>query len=123
MEFGFFFFFFQAEDGIRYWSVTGVQTCALPISGRGQAAGRQGGDSPHAEARQLAEHGRDRIERPPAPMLGPALGRPRDDGTRSGGVGGGAQRHGSDRRLAVYDRRRAHQTQTTLPSVSGVTDY
>src|SRR3989339_983465 len=23
--------FFQAEDGIRYWSVTGVQTCALPI--------------------------------------------------------------------------------------------
>src|SRR5258706_2134827 len=26
-----FFFFFQAEDGIRDWSVTGVQTCALPI--------------------------------------------------------------------------------------------
>src|SRR5258706_4039914 len=25
-------FFFQAEGGIRYWSVTGVQTCALPIS-------------------------------------------------------------------------------------------
>src|SRR5258706_8137906 len=24
-------FFFQAEDGIRDWSVTGVQTCALPI--------------------------------------------------------------------------------------------
>src|SRR5258706_14661162 len=30
-------FFFQAEDGIRDWSVTGVQTCALPIScGRGR---------------------------------------------------------------------------------------
>src|SRR5437016_7091461 len=27
----FLFFFFQAEDGIRDWSVTGVQTCALPI--------------------------------------------------------------------------------------------
>src|SRR6266853_4271511 len=27
----FFFFFFQAEDGIRYLTVTGVQTCALPI--------------------------------------------------------------------------------------------
>src|SRR5215213_6826263 len=27
----YFFFFFQAEDGIRDWSVTGVQTCALPI--------------------------------------------------------------------------------------------
>src|SRR2546430_9833837 len=25
-------FFFQAEDGIRYLAVTGVQTCALPIS-------------------------------------------------------------------------------------------
>src|SRR2546421_3514498 len=27
------FFFFQAEDGIRDLIVTGVQTCALPISG------------------------------------------------------------------------------------------
>src|SRR5690348_17774861 len=27
-----FFFFFQAEDGIRDGRVTGVQTCALPIS-------------------------------------------------------------------------------------------
>src|SRR5437762_10696569 len=27
-----FVFFFQAEDGIRDTSVTGVQTCALPIS-------------------------------------------------------------------------------------------
>src|SRR3712207_7394773 len=27
----FFFFFFQAEDGIRDIGVTGVQTCALPI--------------------------------------------------------------------------------------------
>src|SRR6266513_3937190 len=28
------FFFFQAEDGIRDRNVTGVQTCALPISGK-----------------------------------------------------------------------------------------
>ena len=28
-----YFFFFQAEDGIRDDLVTGVQTCALPISG------------------------------------------------------------------------------------------
>src|SRR2546427_995034 len=28
------FFFFQAEDGIRDLTVTGVQTCALPISER-----------------------------------------------------------------------------------------
>src|SRR5206468_5019674 len=30
----FVFFFFQAEDGIRDLIVTGVQTCALPISAR-----------------------------------------------------------------------------------------
>src|SRR5256885_3880739 len=29
------FFFFQAEDGIRDYKVTGVQTCALPIFTRG----------------------------------------------------------------------------------------
>src|SRR6266852_7079713 len=32
----FFFFFFQAEDGIRDATVTGVQTCALPICLRGE---------------------------------------------------------------------------------------
>src|SRR5436190_14131559 len=31
-----FFFFFQAEDGIRDHCVTGVQTCALPISRGGK---------------------------------------------------------------------------------------
>ena len=31
MVYVFFFFFFQAEDGIRDYKVTGVQTCALPI--------------------------------------------------------------------------------------------
>src|SRR5256885_10355779 len=30
-------FFFQAEDGIRDYKVTGVQTCALPISRRRMA--------------------------------------------------------------------------------------
>src|SRR5699024_12002388 len=45
--------FFQAEDGIRYRNVTGVQTCALPISGHGElyrptvtAAMARGWDSP-----------------------------------------------------------------------------
>src|SRR5258707_9142306 len=32
------FFFFQAEDGIRDIGVTGVQTCALPISAKQRAA-------------------------------------------------------------------------------------
>src|SRR3989441_7983994 len=46
----FFFFFFQAEDGIRDKLVTGVQTCALPISGslrlrvRRRPGWRGGGD-------------------------------------------------------------------------------
>src|SRR5256885_9938256 len=33
------FFFFQAEDGIRDYKVTGVQTCALPISAGGGGIG------------------------------------------------------------------------------------
>src|SRR6266567_6709857 len=38
-----FFFFFQAEDGIRDLTVTGVQTCALPIF-RVAAAARESGE-------------------------------------------------------------------------------
>src|SRR2546429_4146973 len=34
-----FFFFFQAEDGIRDVAVTGVQTCALPILCGGRRKG------------------------------------------------------------------------------------
>src|SRR5256885_8661700 len=41
-------FFFQAEDGIRDYKVTGVQTCALPISGVGGGGGTlpDGGGGP-----------------------------------------------------------------------------
>src|SRR2546426_6593985 len=35
-------FFFQAEDGIRDYKVTGVQTCALPISYTAAVARRLG---------------------------------------------------------------------------------
>src|SRR5439155_11747743 len=35
------YFFFQAEDGIRTGHVTGVQTCALPISGRQLGAAQE----------------------------------------------------------------------------------
>src|SRR5215216_1428907 len=50
----FFFFFFQAEDGIRDDLVTGVQTCALPISrrpGAVQRAARRADRRPRAAAR------------------------------------------------------------------------
>src|SRR5690606_18237647 len=39
-----FFFFFQAEDGIRDFHVTGVQTCALPISQIGTYTPTTGGE-------------------------------------------------------------------------------
>src|SRR5256885_15220439 len=36
------FFFFQAEDGIRDYKVTGVQTCALPIYASPNDGARRG---------------------------------------------------------------------------------
>src|SRR3712207_8116708 len=42
MSMQYLFFFFQAEDGIRDIGVTGVQTCALPISRRPLGAGTGG---------------------------------------------------------------------------------
>src|SRR2546430_5443398 len=42
------FFFFQAEDGIRYLTVTGVQTCALPISCTPSASRAPSGNAPIA---------------------------------------------------------------------------
>src|SRR5438067_2512982 len=51
------FFFFQAEDGIRDRNVTGVQTCALPISGKDWKHGKPTYVSALgiARARELAE--------------------------------------------------------------------
>src|SRR5437773_5268780 len=46
--FFFFFFFFQAEDGIRDRDVTGVQTCALPISPIGR--------EPHARSLRRGQY-------------------------------------------------------------------
>src|SRR3712207_8146749 len=45
-----FFFFFQAEDGIRDIGVTGVQTCALPISGPGTRLRSDSGNLRHIPA-------------------------------------------------------------------------
>src|SRR5690606_41032356 len=43
-----FFFFFQAEDGIRDFHVTGVQTCALPIYAVPRRSRRSSGACPAA---------------------------------------------------------------------------
>src|SRR5690606_40569043 len=63
------FYFFQAEDGIRDFHVTGVQTCALPISRRREVPAigrlpRRTAPAPHRQALQ-------------APAQGRVLGRPR----------------------------------------------
>src|SRR5690606_40741663 len=50
------FFFFQAEDGIRAFHVTGVQTCALPISRETLDQARQAQEEGDEElAARLAE--------------------------------------------------------------------
>src|SRR5438309_443654 len=69
-------FFFQAEDGIRDGTVTGVQTCALPIWPR-DAGGRV---RPHAGLRGAAGRPRHRDRVPGRPLL-------RWDGRRRAGRG------------------------------------
>src|SRR6266498_1471323 len=51
-----FFFFFQAEDGIRDADVTGVQTCALPITGQGPGADARPGRR-RRSGEGMSEHG------------------------------------------------------------------
>src|SRR5215210_6251056 len=52
-------FFFQAEDGIRDTSVTGVQTCALPISDRAHGLPK---DAPVFGARDRRLAGADQLD-------------------------------------------------------------
>src|SRR2546429_6780507 len=47
------YFFFQAEDGIRDVAVTGVQTCALPISTAAQLAAITALESDFTATRKL----------------------------------------------------------------------
>src|SRR5207253_6167878 len=83
-----FFFFFQAEDGIRDGHVTGVQTCALPIlssslssaggcpsiARNGRLAGRlQSGDTRIANACRQAGATREEHARG-CPVVGAATG-------------------------------------------------
>src|SRR5206468_9502277 len=82
------FFFFQAEDGIRDLIVTGVQTCALPIS------------PPEG-----------RTERRPTRRATWASAR--EDGSRRGRAREGADREASlaDRSSCRSERRRARSRQ------------
>src|SRR5256886_12255793 len=65
-----FFFFFQAEDGIRDLTVTGVQTCALPISvpeRLRRLLGRGGVRRPRVHPRGARRAGPVRLRGPEAP--------------------------------------------------------
>src|SRR3712207_8224133 len=65
-------FFFQAEDGIRYIGVTGVQTCALPIS-TGDAVHRDRGPlAPPGPLRRDRMAGADARRRELVPPVRPA---------------------------------------------------
>src|SRR5690606_41875739 len=75
------YIFFQAEDGIRDFHVTGVQTCALPICAR--ASGRR----------------RD------APRARPQPDPPRRAGGRAGGADGERDRGRAVRRGRSEERR------------------
>src|SRR5690625_3806017 len=62
----FLFFFFQAEDGIRDGHVTGVQTCALPISPFTVAGRRRRGGIFSAPCTESTHH----LYRHPSPTYG-----------------------------------------------------
>src|SRR5256885_7561570 len=61
------FFFFQAEDGIRDYKVTGVQTCALPIC-EPRYFGRVSRNSGKPSRRQLSLIEREQIAEHAAPL-------------------------------------------------------
>src|SRR2546429_2634212 len=63
LQFVLFFFFFQAEDGIRDVAVTGVQTCALPICVALADADVE--DLTPCPPLRVAERGNDRTPCPP----------------------------------------------------------
>src|SRR5438874_12659285 len=93
-------FFFQAEDGIRDLYVTGVQTCALPISGgHAGAAGARGAGSPGhgggalrgARVARPAGGGRGAPGRRPGGGAPQVPARPRGAGSRGGPAAARAQ--------------------------------
>src|SRR5690606_16247107 len=98
----FFIFFSQAEDGIRDFHVTGVQTCALPISAPDPPvwAGAQAASSAASPARAQARTGRERAgkeeERPEGPPSGAVVGDRIGSPSPVGGRGRGGDRCGRD---------------------------
>src|SRR5256885_17161815 len=101
------FFFFQAEDGIRYYKVTGVQTCALPIY-RGSGGGRYVAREPRAAPGRAAGTPRAR------PRVGHGGGRrPAGRGDRKS-VGEGKRVDLGGRRIIKKKKNDKHTWQAYL---------
>src|SRR5439155_4337002 len=66
------FFFFQAEDGIRDGHVTGVQTCALPISLAGAALDVDVPPLVERRAGERQQESRTAEDEPPRGSMAPA---------------------------------------------------
>src|SRR2546430_2948078 len=107
-QFALLLFFFQAEDGIRDLTVTGVQTCALPIycrGARGAEALRRDDRRGEPRARRLraARAGptdgaaRARLHDLPRSERTPAAARPRPLGRSAADGGDRARAHGGGR--------------------------
>src|SRR5207249_9671646 len=83
------YFFFQAEDGIRDRNVTGVQTCALPISGTGGPGGPAARGTPDLNGGSNGAPREDASHSGRYPRLHDVrLLRPRLPGVSGGGLGG-----------------------------------
>src|SRR2546430_5113996 len=105
-----FFFFFQAEDGIRDVTVTGVQTCALPISPDRGAPRHPGLPRPARQDRQgLAAQPE---AAPPSGLL--RLSRPFDLGNRQLPGAFGRADHPVAERLRSEEHTSELQSQSNL---------
>src|SRR5437870_8423251 len=81
-----YFFFFQAEDGIRDGHVTGVQTCALPISPARRSQPARPRPEPARASRSSPGTAGGRLPGAPAPSP-----KPRPGDTTGQGRGGSAR--------------------------------
>ncbi len=109
----------DAEQIVLVMDNLTIQNPCVPLRGvparGGQAHRGPAGHPLHAEARQLAEHGRNRAQRAAAPVPRPETGHAGSPGAGGGGLDGGAQHQRDGSRLAFHHRRCPDQTHAALP--------
>ena len=81
------------------------------------------GDPLHTQARKLAEHGGDGIERADTPVLEHAHCDEDTNVETRPRLGSTPQPHQGSHRRALHDRRRSHKTAKTLPLIAGMTGH